>query len=254
MGGMRPINIRMIEAFRAVYLAGTTSAASELLNITQPAISRHIMALEGRLGFSLFNRESRRLKPTPEADLMIELANSAYGEIERFSRLAEDVRAYKRGYLRILASTTMARGLVPNALAGFQKMYPNIAASVDLVVRGQIAERVVAQQFDIALVGMPIDYPTHKKKSLPPMEAVAILPRAHPLAALEVISTMDFQDHPFISLGVGVPDRVRIDRAFEKNTRSSKHYDGSSNPQHNMRLCRSRLGRVGDRSSFSKRK
>jgi DNA-binding transcriptional LysR family regulator len=58
------LDMRHVEVFRALHVAGTMSAAARVLNVSQPAISRMIAYLEGRLGFALFERKNGRLYPT----------------------------------------------------------------------------------------------------------------------------------------------------------------------------------------------
>ena len=63
----RPLNSRQIEAFRAVMLSGTTTAAAKILNTTQPGISRLLAQLQSASGLKLFEIQRGRLLPTPEA-------------------------------------------------------------------------------------------------------------------------------------------------------------------------------------------
>jgi hypothetical protein len=61
----RMLNLRQLEAFRALMLTGTTVQAAAMLGITQPVISRLISDLEFQSGLSLFVRSGGRLRPTP---------------------------------------------------------------------------------------------------------------------------------------------------------------------------------------------
>ena len=66
---MKPIiNLRQIEAFRAVMLTGSVVGAAKFMNVTQPGVSRTIGLLELHLGYALFERRGRRLIPTHEAE------------------------------------------------------------------------------------------------------------------------------------------------------------------------------------------
>ncbi|MCA1596491.1 MAG: LysR family transcriptional regulator, partial [Chloroflexi bacterium] len=49
-----------LELLMAVVRSGTLRGASELIHLTQPAITRRIQALEGRMGVRLFGRAGRR--------------------------------------------------------------------------------------------------------------------------------------------------------------------------------------------------
>ena len=63
----RHINLRQIEAFKGVIENGTVSRASQLLNISQPAMSKLIAHLEADTGLRLFDRVKGRLAPTEHA-------------------------------------------------------------------------------------------------------------------------------------------------------------------------------------------
>src|SRR4051812_8483162 len=60
----RHLNLRQIEAFRAVIENGTVSRAAEMLHISQPAMSKLIAHLEADTGLKLFDRVKGRLAPT----------------------------------------------------------------------------------------------------------------------------------------------------------------------------------------------
>ena len=58
------MNLRQIEAFRAIIDTGTVSRAAERLSISQPAVTKLLQHLERTIGFALFDRRRGRL-PTP---------------------------------------------------------------------------------------------------------------------------------------------------------------------------------------------
>ncbi len=66
------INLRQIEAFSAAIEFGSATAASEVLHITQPAVSRLIADLERVVGFQQFERRARGLVPTQDAHTLYE--------------------------------------------------------------------------------------------------------------------------------------------------------------------------------------
>ena len=79
------INLKHIEAFRSVMLAGSVVGAAKLLNVTQPGVSRTIGLLELRLGFALFVRHGRKLIPTPEAEALFKEIEPLYSGVERIA-------------------------------------------------------------------------------------------------------------------------------------------------------------------------
>jgi DNA-binding transcriptional LysR family regulator len=55
------MELRHLRAFVAIVEAGGVARAAARLNVSQPALSRQILALEGDLGLRLFDRIGRRL-------------------------------------------------------------------------------------------------------------------------------------------------------------------------------------------------
>jgi DNA-binding transcriptional LysR family regulator len=62
----RSLNSRQIEAFRALMITGTTTASAEMLNTTQPSISRLLSQIQSTTGLKLFELSRGRLNPTPQ--------------------------------------------------------------------------------------------------------------------------------------------------------------------------------------------
>src|SRR5690606_38915260 len=90
---MKPkLNIRQIEAFRAVMLSGSVVGAAKLLNVTQPGVSRTIGHLELHLGYELFERRGRRIFPTPEAEALYREVERLYVGVEQIGQAAMDIR------------------------------------------------------------------------------------------------------------------------------------------------------------------
>jgi DNA-binding transcriptional LysR family regulator len=57
-----------LRSFLSVYRHNSISRAADALHLTQPAVSRHVKVLEGRLGCKLFQRLPRGLAATPAAN------------------------------------------------------------------------------------------------------------------------------------------------------------------------------------------
>lgn len=71
-----------LTALHATACHGTLSAAAQDLNVSQPAISRRIAALEADLGCTLFDRGSRPLKLTKQGQDLAATLASSFGQIE----------------------------------------------------------------------------------------------------------------------------------------------------------------------------
>lgn len=79
----RALNLRQIEVFRAIMMAGSISGAGRMLHVSQPAVSRVLALTESRLGYRLFERVKSRLSPTAEARRLYAEVEQVYGGIQR---------------------------------------------------------------------------------------------------------------------------------------------------------------------------
>jgi DNA-binding transcriptional LysR family regulator len=81
-------SLEWYKSFAHVYRTGTMSAAARGLYLTQPAVSQHIAALEGALGYKLFVRAPRRLIPTEDAKVLYTRVAESIERLESIARPA----------------------------------------------------------------------------------------------------------------------------------------------------------------------
>ncbi|MBY6056612.1 LysR family transcriptional regulator [Leisingera daeponensis] len=71
-----------LTAFYAAARHGTLTAAAQELNVSQPAVSRRIAALEADLGCALFDRSRKPVRMTPQGKDLLQALHSGFGQIE----------------------------------------------------------------------------------------------------------------------------------------------------------------------------
>jgi DNA-binding transcriptional LysR family regulator len=214
---MKPVlNLRQIEAFRAVMLTGSVVGAARLMSVTQPGVSRTIGLMELRIGYPLFERRGRRLVPTPEAEALYREIEQLYGSIERISQVAQDIRFQRAGALRVATLPALAQWLVPRAIARFLATRPNVTVFVQSLPSRQIAELVSTRQFDVGIVELPLSRPAIEIEPLEPVASMAVLPAGHRLASKKLISLKDLDGERMVMLSQHSFLRYQMDEAFSK--------------------------------------
>ncbi len=131
-------------------LSFTRSAA--VLNVSQPAISKHIKELESDFGEALFNRRGSSISLTPKGSEIIPLVEQV---LERYSALDSAIKREAHdfeGVLHIGASTTIAQYLLPEILAKFNTHYPNIRLSVITANSDEIVKTLQRKEIETALI------------------------------------------------------------------------------------------------------
>ena len=208
------LNLRQIEAFRAVMLTGSVVGAARLMSVTQPGVSRTIGLMELRIGYSLFERRGRRLVPTPEAEALYREIETLYGSIERISQVAQDIRFQRAGALRVATLPALAQWLVPRAIARFLSSRPNVTVFVQSLPSRQIAELVSTRQFDVGIVELPLSRPAIEIEPLEPVPSMAVMPAGHRLASKRQISLKDLDGERMVMLSQHSFVRYQMDEAF----------------------------------------
>jgi DNA-binding transcriptional LysR family regulator len=116
-----------LQVFHAVATTGSFSrAAREILHISQPAVSKHVHALEEELGVSLLQRMGKRVILTEAGQIVQHYAEQVRGFAHETQRALRELQGLQRGTLRLGASSTPGIYLLPPVLAVFVQRYPGI--------------------------------------------------------------------------------------------------------------------------------
>lgn len=107
------MRLRHIEVVNAIRVTGTTSAAAELLNLTQPGVSQILQSAELQLGYALFTRSKGRLIPTREAAALFPEIERLEQQLDAVRQLADNLKKPRDDTLHILAAPALALTVVP---------------------------------------------------------------------------------------------------------------------------------------------
>ncbi len=212
---MKPkLNLRQIEAFRAVMRTGTVVAAADMLCVSQPAISRLVSELELRLGFGLFERRGRRLVPTAQGEQLYREVERVYLGVERIAQAAVDIRHHRSGELRVACLPALSNGALPRAIKRFHDAHPGVYLFVNSASSRQICELVATGEFDVGVVELPVSDATVAVEAVPKQPVVLLVPATHPLAQRKRVALKALAGEPMILLSHHSPLRHALDRAF----------------------------------------
>lgn len=208
------VNFRQLEIFRAIITGGSASRASELLDISQPAVSRSIAELEASIGFQLFSRIRGRLVITPEGQLFAEEVATAFVAMDRLRTSSSRIRDFGSGHIRIASLAAMGSTLVPRAVRLFQAEYRDVAITLHIDSSNNVKDLVARGQFDIGLAADEIDLSGIDHRPFASFKAVCVLPREHPLTSQKAIRPEYLHREPFIALARGDRVREKLDAIF----------------------------------------
>ena len=124
-----------IELFVQVAETGSLSRAAEALELSNAAASRHLSALEERLGARLVERNTRRLYLTDTGAEFYSRARSILADLKDAESAANATALNPTGVLRITASLSFSMHHVAPLLREYTQRYPNVRVHVEAANR-----------------------------------------------------------------------------------------------------------------------
>lgn len=199
------MNLRQIEIFRAVMLAGSVTEAARLLHVSQPGISRALGHIELQLGLRLFERRKGRLLPTQEAEALFSEVEHVYRGV---ARIDECVAALKSGgqlSLRVLASPSTGLEMVPQALTALGRAYPGASFYLEILAAREMGRGLAAQEADIAVSTLPIDDPLLVARPIGRWTLACVFPKGHALAQQRALKPAHILKERLIAFSADTP-------------------------------------------------
>jgi LysR family nitrogen assimilation transcriptional regulator len=144
------MDLREIRYFVAVAQTGSFFAASQSLNVSQPAVSLQVKQLEEELGVQLLKRHSRGVTVTRPGILFLEQAHNILGAVERAHPLLKPFRGVTAETLSIGASPTPARLLVLELLTAVRDR-PDLQIEIREGSTKTLTADVAGGRLDLAL-------------------------------------------------------------------------------------------------------
>jgi DNA-binding transcriptional LysR family regulator len=134
--------------FNSVAASSSLAAAARILDVSPPAVTQRLRALEARLGVQLINRNGRHLTLTNEGELLAEKGLKIADSMAELADALAERRGEVAGHLRIIAPLGFGRRFISPIVADFQAHNPRV--QIDLILTDRLG-RSPASVWDIAV-------------------------------------------------------------------------------------------------------
>lgn len=195
------VELRHMRYFAAVASHGSFSRAAEILNITQPPLSRQVRDLEDELGVPLLVRGTNSVKLTEAGELFYEEAREV---LARADDAVQRVRGETgKEILRVGYAPSMTSGIMPVALAKFQASAPRVRIELSDLSSREINEIAAAGRLDLVVspaVSVTKGVPGFQLTELRRLQPVLVVSERHPLAKLKRIPVARMHQLPLVGL------------------------------------------------------
>ena len=207
------MNFRHLRTFVAIAEAGGIARAGARLNLSQPAASRQILALEADLGVQLFDRIGRRFQLTSEGEDLLRQCRRLLTDADSLTERARALKAGKTGILRVGSTPQAIESLLADFLPSYGRRHPGV--EVHLVEEGAVRLPSRLERGDVHLIITAGDENRFQRRLLYPVYMLAVLSENHRLSRRAVIDVAELADEPLLRLGRGFASRDWFDAACQ---------------------------------------
>jgi len=226
---MIQITIRQLRYYVATYEEASFTRAAEREHCSQPALSAQIANLESILERELFERSANGVRPTTAGQRFYRHAVSILSSVNQAQIDMAEVGGLVQGKVRVGLIPSIVRGLLPSFLPEFVDTYTMIDLRVIQGFSDTLAEAVLAQTVEFAVVLEP---PPHEGIEIEHFAAQSMVLISNPALALPRGEALRLAELPPLNLVVPSPNHIlrrnierhiwtkeiRVDRLLEMDT------------------------------------
>jgi len=206
-----------LKVFCTVAETKSFSKASEIIHLTQPAVSLQVQALEEIYETKLFDRTGGAVTLTPSGELLYRYSKDI---LELYALARKDINAMMglvKGNISLGASSTIGNYLLPSVIVAFRKNHPRIKTNLIVANTKIVTEKLLAGEIDMGLVEGDVKKQNVVVEKLLQDELVLVMSPDHPWAKRKNISVSELTKEPFIMREEGSGTRQMIEKRLLEN-------------------------------------
>ena len=187
-----------LEGFLEVAKVRNFSRAASILYRTQPTLSQQIQRLEREFGGKLFDRDFKAIRLTQAGATLRRYAEELLALRTEALEAIGQIKENPRGSLRIGTNDATCLYVLPNALAGFRRLYPQVQVNIYRNFSHKIVENIQEGNLEIGIVSLPRNVKGLEIIPIFSAELKVLLPSDHPLVEKTEITPADISFYPLL--------------------------------------------------------
>ncbi|WP_188624336.1 selenium metabolism-associated LysR family transcriptional regulator [Caldalkalibacillus thermarum] len=186
------MNLKRVKTFMLAAEHKNFSTVAQILNISQPAVSKQIKKLEKELGVPLLNRDT--LEPTEAGRIVLRHGETLLKGWQEIVEQCAALQGNMAGLIKIGASTIPGTYLLPPILQKFLDRFPQMEVQLAVHESTHVLELITNEKVDIGFVGIsPAD--ESLKQHVIAKDKLVIIGPDH---GEEIEDFEDIKDSPFV--------------------------------------------------------
>lgn len=176
------MNIDECKTILAVLQEGSLLKAGIKMGLTQPAVSRIVSRVEGKIGIPLFNKEKTPWKLTSAGKIYVEKAKIFIELNDDLYSVIGSLKQSQKGYLRLGIMDFEERNIMPKILPKFHEKYPDYVVKTKNLLPQKVEDAILAREVDIGLIISPPIKEGLNYIDIQNYEILVVVPLNHKLA------------------------------------------------------------------------
>ncbi|HEX9638650.1 MAG TPA: LysR substrate-binding domain-containing protein [Acidobacteriota bacterium] len=208
------MELRQIRHFLGVARILHVTRAAQQLNVSQPALSASIKALEEELQTPLFRRLGRRIELTQAGQALLPYAGKMLQAAEEGRVAVQEVVGLLRGHLTVGVLHSLNAYLVPPLLGRFRALVPGVAMLVRGMHAADVPDGIVQAKLDLGITMLPVQRPDLVELPLFEEELVLVSPPPRSSRRAGALALREAASLPLVLFPTEYTLRRVIDQAF----------------------------------------
>ena len=205
------VTLRQLRAFVALAHTGSFTEAAASVHVTQSALSGLIKELELALGTQLVHRSTRRVSLSDAGHEFYPMVARMLQDLDGALDTLSDLKALKRGLVRIAAPQLMSASVLPEVIAGFKQQYPDIEVRLLDCMVEQVLAKVQGAEVDLGVGPERESSADLQAQTLFEIPFVVVFRPDHPLAQKTRVTWDEALQFPVVALKGEFTHRLRAD-------------------------------------------
>lgn len=192
------MDLKKLKAFIVVAEELNFRKSAELLNMSQPPLTRLISSLEKDLGVKLFERSTRKVQLTSAGIVLLKEAKEIHASLKRIEIDVKKASKVKQGYLKIGFSRTAFLARFPEILEAFKLKFPEVKLELSEVKSKDVLQGLKRGDYDCGFIEGHVPESLFRHQKIEAAQIGALLPSNHSLISKKSIQIEELKNDTII--------------------------------------------------------
>lgn len=204
------MNLQHLEYFITIAKTKNFTTASNILSVTQPALSKAISKLEEELDVPLFEKNGRNIDITRFGEVFLNYAKLALSDIENGIKELKSMKNDREKNLSISYTEYIGTSFIPFIISNFLEIYSDIKFKFNNASVEKILDDLIGGKTDLGFFDdyTSIEkYPQLQSILISKEEYVLVTPKSHHLSNRSEVSLSELEDELFVVYNEGCDNK-----------------------------------------------